>query len=775
MKIPAAGYTSPEAIRIAEAASTEFSQITTLVRDALAQSLGVERWNITLVAIHPDRAVVMKDGRFWSYPYTIGADNTVQLGQGAEVTQQWQPVREAADPLNLRDKLARALRGAECAFVEAKDAEGRTWEVRVIRSGTSKNGNYYPDTALREAAPMFEGVKVFAKADAEHLAGRGKDVRNLVGWLEQPRFVEGDASDTGEIRATLQLTESAPIRQPLVDAWKRGKHDLMALSIDASARTQKRTQGGKTFREATQFTRIHSVDVIVEPGAGGGFLRLVEAHQENDPMRERLIAKIKQAPKTAAKIADVDALTDEQLEEHYAEAVAELAAKSEPKADPAPKAEDINARVTEAVALVTQRAEARVAIQAASLPQAAKDRLVVRFAEAADCTPETVKAAIEDERKYLAQFTESDRVSLQFDEGARNTEPRSKVIAKMLDDYFEGGKGVASIKECYIEITGDRRITGRLENCDRTRLREAASTEERVVESVDSTTFANVLGSSIARRVAAEYANLVMYDSWRRIVNVVSVSDFRTQEITRMGGYGSLPSVAQGGAYNALTSPSDEKATYTLGKYGGTEDITLEAIANDDQRVIQRIPQRMAFAAKRTLYEFVFDFIRTNPTLYDSVAFFHASHGNLGSSALDATTWAAARLAMMKQTEAGSSKRLGIPPGFLLVPPDLEETGFNLFVRTTNNDKNFVQAQSVDVIPVIYWTDANDWAAVANPRELPSIEIGFYNGMEDPEIFVQDMPTVGSMFSNDKLTWKIRHIYSGQVHNYRGAYKAVVA
>jgi len=43
----------------------------------------------------------------------------------------------------------------------------------------------------------------------------------------------------------------------------------------------------------------------------------------------------------------------------------------------------------------------------------------------------------------------------------------------------------------------------------------------------------------------------------------------------------------------------------------------------------------LARAAKRTLGKFVFDFIRTNPTIYDSVAFFHNDHANLGSAALD--------------------------------------------------------------------------------------------------------------------------------------------
>jgi hypothetical protein len=255
----------------------------------------------------------------------------------------------------------------------------------------------------------------------------------------------------------------------------------------------------------------------------------------------------------------------------------------------------------------------------------------------------------------------------------------------------------------------------------------------------------------------------------------VPVADFRTNERTRMGGYGNLPTVAQGAAYQALSTPSDEKATYAATKRGGTEDVTLETIKNDDVGAIRRIPIELSRASKRTLCEFVLDFVRTNPTLYDSVAFFHATHGNLGSAALDATALAAARLRMKKQTQAGSSKRLGIGPKFLWVPDDLEQTGVDLFNRNTNLDKTAVQEMSLKVVPVPYWTDTNDWAISADPMDVPGIEVGFLDGQEEPSLFVQDRPDVGSMFSNDKITYKIRHIYGGQVVEYRGWDKSVVA
>jgi hypothetical protein len=336
----------------------------------------------------------------------------------------------------------------------------------------------------------------------------------------------------------------------------------------------------------------------------------------------------------------------------------------------------------------------------------------------------------------------------------------------MLDAFFDPtNKKVISFKECYVEITGDTRVTGDAKRCDEVRLREA----------LGSSTFSNVLGDSITRRLVAEYGLPSVYDAWRQIVGVVPVTDFRTQERTRFGGYGDLPAVAQGAPYTELTSPTDEKATYGVTKRGGTETVTLEMIKNDDVGAIQRIPVKLARAAKRTLGKFAFDFIRTNPTIYDSVAFFHNDHANLGSAAFDATAYAAARLAMMKQTEKDSGDRLGIGPAFILVSADGEAGAHDVFARNTNLDKTFIQSLTPTIIPVWYWTDANDWAAMADPKDIPTIEIGFLDGNEEPELFVQDSPTVGSLFSHDQITYKIRHIYGGNVTDYRGGYKAVVS
>ena len=81
--------------------------------------------------------------------------------------------------------------------LEANDNSGMRFRIRAIKAGKSKNNAYYPDQVLREATPLFNGVRVFAKADAEHLAGGGKSFANLIGRLTDAQFVEGKAADGG--------------------------------------------------------------------------------------------------------------------------------------------------------------------------------------------------------------------------------------------------------------------------------------------------------------------------------------------------------------------------------------------------------------------------------------------------------------------------------------------------------------------------------------------------------------------------------------------------
>lgn len=754
-RVPDSGIVGETALR--EAATTEMQQLIELVRTEIrkAAALRDTDW-VNIVAIYPDRAVINRDGRYYAYPYSIDASNVVTVGNPEEVVIEHKAVK---------GKLREAA--IDGWFVEAVANQGdgedkpSKYLVRIIKAGLSLNGINYPAKVLREAAPLFNNVRVFVKGDAEHLKGGGKDFRQLVGRLVEPKFIEA----ANEIQATFEVLDTSEVAPKLREAVERGMTDLFGLSIDAAGPSK---SNGK-FREATAIKRVDSVDLIIQPGAGGQVIRFAEAFQEPDMLRQQMLDQIR--TRDASRAASLENATDEQVLQAYREAFA-------------PEATNTVVGVTQEqlqahTRLVEARADARAAVHASKLPQIAKDRLLTRFAEAVgieELTADKVKAAIEGEAAYGNSFRESAPVTGLGAVSVESGETQAQAVDRMLDDLLTGKRGqgvVTSLREAYIQITGDTKVTGLVRDCDFGRLREAAGDNFR--EAVSAATFADILGNSITRRMLQLYQTNPLYSDWRDLVDVVPVNDFRSQERTRVGGYGNLPAVAENGPYTALTTPDDEKATYTLSKRGGTETISLEAIANDDVGLFRRLPQLLSNAAARTLYEFILDFLSTNANIYDGTALFVAGHANLGTAALDATAFAAARLRMQKQAELTSGKRLGLLLKHLYVPADMEQLAYDLFVRATNNDETFVQSQKPKVHVVPYWTDANNWYATADKSQIPLIELGFYGGNEDPELFVQDNPTQGSLFSNDQIKYKIRHIYNGAVMDFRGFDGSIVA
>jgi hypothetical protein len=54
------------------------------------------------------------------------------------------------------------------------------------------------------------------------------------------------------------------------------------------------------------------------------------------------------------------------------------------------------------------------------------------------------------------------------------------------------------------------------------------------------------------------------------------------------------------------------------------------------------------------------------------------------------------------------------------------------------------------------------------------VELGFLHGREEPELLIQDGPTLGSVFTNDTISWKIRHVFGGGFLDYRSGFGAIV-
>jgi hypothetical protein len=248
-----------------------------------------------------------------------------------------------------------------------------------------------------------------------------------------------------------------------------------------------------------------------------------------------------------------------------------------------------------------------------------------------------------------------------------------------------------------------------------------------------------------------------------------------------LGGFGDLPTVSEGAAYTEL-SFADNEETASFVKKGGYVGLTLEMIDRDRVAAVRAIPRKIGLAAWRTLSTLVSNLFTDNsgvgPTLSDSIALFHTSHGNLATAALSYTSWDACVQAVYQQAEQNSAKPIGIRPAYCLVPIELENTALTLFLSellpgSANNDKNVRMMPQDRVITVPEWTDSNNWAAAADPNLLAGVCIGYRFGRV-PEIFVADDALTGSMFTNDEMRIKARFTVAVGIGDYRALYKSNV-
>jgi phage major head subunit gpT-like protein len=307
---------------------------------------------------------------------------------------------------------------------------------------------------------------------------------------------------------------------------------------------------------------------------------------------------------------------------------------------------------------------------------------------------------------------------------------------------------------------------------------------ERLQEADTTTsTFSYLLGTSMNKRLLKDYQ--AWPSEWQKWCTITPIKDFKQQNRVRLGAFGSLTTVAEDTAYTTITL-SDIQATYSPAKRGNLVAVTRETIVNDDLYAIKQIPGKLAVAAAFTLAEFVYGLVAANgAAIYDTYQLFDSVHhsntgittANLGTpnsgAALASAALQTAVTKMRRQLNL-ASKPIGLKPRFLVVPPELEWVAMVITKSAgapggNNNDINPMLGYcEVMVAPQI--SSTTFWIAVADPRVIDTIEVGFVGGQMNPQLFIQDQPLFGNNFTNDVITYKVRHEYGGAVVDYRGFY-----
>jgi len=330
----------------------------------------------------------------------------------------------------------------------------------------------------------------------------------------------------------------------------------------------------------------------------------------------------------------------------------------------------------------------------------------------------------------------------------------------------------ASLSEAYIEFSGDADIRYFGRNL-------------RVIQVAALLTFEQALANTMNRLLLKDFATSYR---WSDVISsITSPPDFRANVRTRLKYMPDIPDLTEDEPFTDLqtTTSNDEALSYSINQKACVVAFTRRVVVNDDIGVVQRAVEQLGRAAWRTLAKRVWGLLANNATYgIDGLPIFHADHGNLGSAALSASALTAARNAIFAQTESNSTDRLGLGGGplLLVVPIELEATALGLNI-VEFLDSNFTpnpwryrfgrQNEAIFANPI--FTDSNDWCLLDVSGNAGIIEVGFLRGAQNPQ-FVQSSPTMtSSAFTQDRVTYKMRHEYECAIVDYRGAYKSVVA
>ncbi len=679
------------------------------------------------------------------------------------------------------------------------DLAGHEVRVTIITGGTSKNGFAYDTKALQNIAQMIEGARAYADHARTPADQTNRSIRDVVGFYKDAEYI---TEGVGRVDATLHIFEASEwLWSMLAEAVSLGRPELIGLSIDIFGQWQ-HNESTKA-KHVTSVVSLNSCDIVTRPSAGGAFRRILHDLSEDTDESQ------KQPPPTTTSTTSPqgdptmgDQVTTPNIQEqNQQQADPATPATADTTSNPA----TMNSHIIEQKqALEKQRLQIEQMLEDAKLERAGvrlerilqdsklpdpvkaniKTKFVGRVFEdqelddemssALNMLAELTKQGLVRGNGYskadiTSQITEAEKVQAAFD----------RMFDLDIDTTKLGNiNPFSSIREAYARVTGDASLMGGIS--DRTSLGSIRVNESAPmgrISEADTTTasFSYLLGTSMNKRLLKDYQ--AWPAEWQRFCTIAPVRDFKQQSRVRFGAFGSLPVVAEDTAYSAVTL-TDSAATYVPQKRGNLVTVSRETIINDDLMAIKQIPTKLAVAAAYTLAEFVYSFLSTNPNIYDGSALFTtgAPHNNLGAAALSTAAMQTGITAMREQANY-AGKRIGLRPRFLVVPPELEWQSMVVTksAGVPGNNNNDINPMLGYVMPIIspQLSSATQWFLIGDPREIDTIEIGFVGGQVNPALFIQDQPLFGLNFTQDAISYKVRHEYGGCAVDYRGLYRGI--
>lgn len=277
--------------------------------------------------------------------------------------------------------------------------------------------------------------------------------------------------------------------------------------------------------------------------------------------------------------------------------------------------------------------------------------------------------------------------------------------------------------------------------------------------------------------------------TWRLCFAAGQVSDFKIHPRIQLGSFGALATIPEGSEYTYTTTKEEAENAQAVTK-GRAIQMTRQMLVNDDLGGFVSRAQRMGRSAARSVNSDAFTYLisgsgSNGPTMADTGQMFNATavttaggHANLTTgpgTVISVDNIGIGRQKMRVQKDKALQATLNIEPTVLLCST-LKEDLANQVVKSRTKDgqsnpetinvhQNRVQVVSDPVVDAV--NSGLSWWLLANPADVPVIEVVFLDGVQEP--FIDEMVE----FSTDALHLKVRLDYGVANGDWRGGYKNV--
>ncbi|MBP7748450.1 MAG: hypothetical protein KA383_20230 [Phycisphaerae bacterium] len=309
------------------------------------------------------------------------------------------------------------------------------------------------------------------------------------------------------------------------------------------------------------------------------------------------------------------------------------------------------------------------------------------------------------------------------------------------DRQFDGRLGLA---ELIVEAARANGYVGRERRVTPEMLRYAFGREIRAAA---STIDIGGILSNVANKFLLE-GFFSVERTWRNICAVRNVSDFKTVTSYRLIGKDQYEQVAPGGELKHGTL-GEQAYTNKADTYGLLLAIDRRDIINDDLGAITTVPRKLGRGSGLKINDIFWSIFMNN------AAFFSAGNNNYltgADTALSIEGMSKAEKAFLDQTDP-DGKPLGAMPAVVLVPTALSAMATVLYksleVRDTTASTKYpianphtgkFRAEVSRYLSNAQYTGYSEkaWYLLADPIDLPVIEVAFLNGQEAPTIETAD-------------------------------------